>query len=419
MARRYYSSVAVATTLASDVNNVETSIQVSSLTGFPAQAPFTIIVDQDQPTEEVMEVTNVASLVLTVARGIDGTSAVAHTTGAIVRHGVSARDFDEANAHVNDSSTDVHSQYVLKATATTAGDLLVRDSSGVTRLPVGSSGQVLTVDESAGSKMKWETPTGVSPGDTIPTGTLMPYVGDTAPTGWLLCQGQEVSQVSYPNLFSLCSTKFGSASAGFFKLPDLRGRTVFGFLSTDSNFNAVGKTGGAGSVTISTDNMPSHTHSTPNHNHTASTSGLTASSAGDHGHTISTTVSSGGDHGHTASTSIGTGGGHSHDTMLNTTSTYDRTGGGNGSAWVNTANGNLTNSSGSHSHTATTTLLNAGSHAHTATSSAVTTGSHTHSISGNVTVNSGGASTTGSAGSGSSMSVLNPFVSLNFIIKAA
>ena len=110
MARRYFSSVAVATALAADVNNVDTTIQVSSLNGFPAQAPFTIIVDQDQATEEVMEVTNVASLVLTVARGIDGTSAVAHTTGAIVRHGVSARDFDEANEHSNDDTNDVHAQ---------------------------------------------------------------------------------------------------------------------------------------------------------------------------------------------------------------------------------------------------------------------------------------------------------------------
>ena len=390
MARRYFSSVAVATALAADVNNVETSIQVSSLNGFPAQAPFTIIVDQDQATEEVMEVTNVASLVLTVARGIDGTSAVAHTTGAIVRHGVSARDFDEANSHVNNNSTDVHSQYVLKSTATTAGDLLVRDASTVTRLPVGTSGQVLTVDDSAAAKVKWADPTGGGGGgDTIPVGTLMPYVGTTAPLGWLLCQGQTVSQAGYPALFALCGTTFGTAGAGLFRLPDLRGRSVFGFTSTDSNFNALGKTGGTTSVTLETANLPSHTHSTPNHNHSASVSGLTASSAGDHGHTSSTSVSSGGNHNH----SLVIAG------VMDTV--YP---GGTQMIQADFGSSATTGDGGSHSHTASTSVS--------------TGGSHTHSISGSVSVASGGASTTGAAGSGTAFNNMNPFIAMNFIIKA-
>ena len=405
MPRRYYSSVAVATTLAADVNNVGTSIQVSSLTGFPAQAPFTIIVDQDQPTEEVMEVTNVASLVLTVARGIDGTSAVAHTTGAIVRHGVSARDFDEANSHVNNSTTDVHSQYVQKSTVTTAGDLLVRNSSGLTRLPIGASGQVLTVDESAATKVKWESPSGGGSSESIPTGTLMPYVGSTAPLGWLLCQGQEVSQGAYPALYALCGTNFGTAGAGLFRLPDLRGRSAFGFTSADSNFNALGKTGGASSVTLTTSHLPAHTHSTPAHDHTVTASGLTASSAGDHGHTVSSSALSSGSHTHSSS-----------ETAINvvqniSVSTNTNTSGG----------GSLTRVSSVSPTTgkAPLTITSSGDHSHSVSSTAQTSGSHTHSISGNVTFTTSGASTSGSTGSGSALGVLNPFLVLNFIIKAA
>ena len=396
MARRYYSSVAVATALAADVNNVDTSIQVSSLNGFPAQAPFTIIVDQDQATEEVMEVTNVASLVLTVARGIDGTSAVAHTTGAIVRHGVSARDFDEANSHVNNATTDVHSQYVLKSTATTAGDLLVRDASTVTRLPVGGSGQVLTVDESVPAKVKWATPSSTSPSDVIPAGVIMPYAGTSAPLGWLLCDGSQVSQLAYPQLYALVGSTFGTAAGGQFFLPDLRGRTVFGFTSSDANFNARGKTGGTTSVSLSTSNMPGHTHSTPNHTHTATVSALTASSAGDHGHTVTSSSTETGSHQ------------HSYLQMG-----YARVDLAAGSQIPILFDPDYSENSGSN------TTGSAGSHSHTISSSATTSGSHTHSISGSVTINSGGAGTSGSTGSGTAFNNLNPYMALNYIIKAS
>ena len=107
MPRRYYSSTAVETTLAGSASNVATSITVTALSGFPNTTPWTAILDADTASEEVVEVTNVAGTTLTVTRGVDGTAAVAHNAGASFRHGVSARDFDEANDHVNDS-TGVH-----------------------------------------------------------------------------------------------------------------------------------------------------------------------------------------------------------------------------------------------------------------------------------------------------------------------
>jgi hypothetical protein len=65
-----------------------------------------------------------------VTRGVDGTSAVSHAAGAVFRHGVSARDFDETNSHVNDNSTDVHTQYVTKALFTAPRQLLSSTASG-------------------------------------------------------------------------------------------------------------------------------------------------------------------------------------------------------------------------------------------------------------------------------------------------
>ena len=151
MARRYYSSTAVATTLSASVNNSATSITVTALSGYPNQFPFTAIIDPDTASEEVVTVTAAAGLTLTVTRGVDGTSGVSHNAGAVFRHGVSARDFDEANAFVNGGG-------VLNSLIDAAGDLLVGSADNtVGRLALGTNGHVLTVD-TAGSgvaKVKW------------------------------------------------------------------------------------------------------------------------------------------------------------------------------------------------------------------------------------------------------------------------
>ena len=174
MARRYYSSTAVETTLTSNVSNSATTLPVASTSGFPAQTPYTLILDEGTVNEEIVTVTGVATLNLTVTRGQDGTAAVSHSNGGTVKHGVSARDFDEANVHVNDTTTNPHnvtaSQVGAVAThlVDAAGDLLVGSADNtVGRLALGTNGHVLTVD-TAGSgvaKVKWAAPAsgGLSP----------------------------------------------------------------------------------------------------------------------------------------------------------------------------------------------------------------------------------------------------------------
>ena len=146
MPRRYYSSTAVETTLTSNVSNSATTLPVASTSGFPAQTPFTLIIDEGTVNEEIVTVTAVATLNLTVTRGQDGTSAVSHSNGGTVKHGVSARDFNEPNAFVN--------------TMTSKGDLLTRSSSGDERLAVGADGQVLTADSAQANGIKWAAPSG-------------------------------------------------------------------------------------------------------------------------------------------------------------------------------------------------------------------------------------------------------------------
>lgn len=103
---RYYSSVAQQTTLTGGITASDTLIPVASTNGFPT-VPFTLALDYGTTGEELIEVTNVSSLTLTATRAIDGTSASAHSTGAVVRHVSSARDFTDSRTH-EASSTGVH-----------------------------------------------------------------------------------------------------------------------------------------------------------------------------------------------------------------------------------------------------------------------------------------------------------------------
>ncbi len=102
--KRNFSSTAVETSLQSSIpaqsqGQSNTSFIVASVSGFPS-VPFTLIVDPDTSKEEVVTVTAASSTTLTVTRGEDSTQAVAHSAGAVVRHGVSGRDFREEQTHI-------------------------------------------------------------------------------------------------------------------------------------------------------------------------------------------------------------------------------------------------------------------------------------------------------------------------------
>lgn len=63
----------------------------------------------------------------------------------------------------------------------------------------------------------------------IPTGSVLATARSSAPTGFLLCQGQAVSRTTYAVLFAAIGTTFGSGDgATTFNLPDLRGRAPVG-----------------------------------------------------------------------------------------------------------------------------------------------------------------------------------------------
>lgn len=98
MTTRKYSATAQPTTLAADCTNVATSISVAATTGFPA-VDFVLALDYGTADQELVLVTNVSGTTLTVTRGYNSTTAVAHTSGAAIRHVHTAQDFTDSRTH--------------------------------------------------------------------------------------------------------------------------------------------------------------------------------------------------------------------------------------------------------------------------------------------------------------------------------
>ena len=161
-----------------------------------------------------------------------------------------------------------------------------------------------------------------------PIGSVVMWPSASSPpTNWRFCNGTQLSQTTYSELFALIGTTYntGGETAGNFRVPDLRNRFVVG---TGPSYG-LNDTGGAATVALQVAQLPTH-----NHGHTMNPAGLH-----DHGGS-----NLGGNHTHT----IEQAGGHSH--------------------------GGATNPGGQHSHGGLGTG-NGGSHSHTMPVS----GTHSHS----------------------------------------
>ena len=93
-----------------------------------------------------------------------------------------------------------------------------------------------------------------------PAGVVSAFAGTAAPTGWLLCDGSQVSQATYAALYAVVGANaFGTDSGGNFFLPDLQGRVAIG-LGTNGDVNAVGDNEGITLANVA-NRSPKHKHS--------------------------------------------------------------------------------------------------------------------------------------------------------------
>ena len=103
---RYYSATAVDNTLAASITSGSTSMVLStSPIGYPPNYPFTLAIDYNTATEELVQVTAVSGTTVTISRANAGLgsntvgTAAAHGVGAVVRHVITAQDLTDAQNH--------------------------------------------------------------------------------------------------------------------------------------------------------------------------------------------------------------------------------------------------------------------------------------------------------------------------------
>ena len=87
-------------------------------------------------------------------------------------------------------------------------------------------------------------------------GEIRIFAGNFAPAGWMFCEGQVLPISENETLFNLIGTTYGGDGESTFALPDLRGRLP---LHMGGGFT-LAETGGVETVTITTQQIPAHSH---------------------------------------------------------------------------------------------------------------------------------------------------------------
>jgi microcystin-dependent protein len=113
-------------------------------------------------------------------------------------------------------------------------------------------------------------------------GEVVDYTGTSAPSLWLFPFGQAISRSTYAALFAVCGTTYGAGDGSTtFNVPDIRGRVTAGkdnmggvaagrMTAANVDGTILGNTGGSENVTLTTAQMPSHSHSLTDPGHTHS-----------------------------------------------------------------------------------------------------------------------------------------------------
>lgn len=217
---------------------------------------------------------------------------------------------------------------------------------------------------------------------TVPIGGIIPFAGTDVPDGWLICQGQSVSKITYPALWHLLGDTYGASGLSTFRLPDLSGRAIIGTgFGTGLTNRVLADKVGTENHTLSVSEMPPHNHTQTSHSHTVTDGG--------HSHGVT-------DGGHSHGV---TDPGHNH-TIPARNATADGTG------LPRLANSSTSNANGSTSNATTGVTVNN-----------ATTGVSVNSATTGVTINNA-QPTINNTGGGAAHNNMQPSLALNFIIRA-
>lgn len=122
------------------------------------------------------------------------------------------------------------------AAAGSAASAAASAASISTPIPVASGGTGATTasgarsalsvpaNDGTGASGTWGIAVSGNSGNGVPPGAVLPFAMNSAPTGWLACDGSAVSRTTYAALFSAIGTTYGSGNGSTtFNLPDMRG----------------------------------------------------------------------------------------------------------------------------------------------------------------------------------------------------
>jgi microcystin-dependent protein len=218
----------------------------------------------------------------------------------------------------------------------------------------------------------------------VPTGAILPFFGAVAPAGFLMCDFSEHVRATYTRLFGVIGTTGGPGNGSTtFNTPDLRGRAIVGVDGAAGRLSAndtLGASGGRETHTLSTAELPSHTHADGSLATSNVRTGITITGAG-----TGISVNGVGDHAHSVNINYFAGG--ANQVALGSYLPSLVIGG----AQVGTFGG------GAHSHS-----INDPGHTH-----GITDPAHGHDVTG----------ATSATGSGTAHNNMQPYLVVNYIIK--